>query len=77
MNKNDAVDTVVAIVIVLCFIAAIFAGVLAIDRYQCDLYATNMNINYRWFAIGGCMVQDRAGQYVPLDNWVDMQKIGQ
>lgn len=60
------------LIVVLFFavvVALIFGGFSWYSREVCAAQTTDIGFNHRWSVMGGCQIEVKPGQWIPLDSY--------
>lgn len=48
---------------------AILVGAAMWDSAQCTIQTAGIGFPSKWDLVGGCLIEPKSGQWMPLDNW--------
>ncbi len=71
MNNNGglACSTVAVILSILCLLVAVYALAYAVSRKSCYAQTSQMGFATTFDFWGGCRIEVKPGQWIPLDNY--------
>jgi len=69
MYKEDVLAyATVGLIVVICLACIVGIGYAA-GRITCDAQTKDIGFNHYYNWIGGCMIEPKPGQWVPLNNY--------
>jgi hypothetical protein len=57
------------IMIILVLFSLLFGGAAWLSMIECDNQTSSIGFDHDWKFLGGCMIEVKPGQWIPLDNW--------
>ena len=67
-------DEVITFLVVVCLIIVVIFASVKLSDVSCSAKVENMGFNYRWSIFGGCQIEVKPNQWIPLEHYYFKQQ---